>query len=196
MAEEMLCGDIDQFLCHYAPFCLTEDSIDSVLKKLNHKRILHNDKWWDFCGTWAKKKETEAFRKLEAIVKTLMGQECFGTDSKAPCKCNFNYYNCGNTQMVGEIPGRTFQIDGYFLPEYSPPLFESTKVMISQVSVSQLLSQNKANCSLSVFDKENSIKFPLDLLHYIYNYYVAMLLYFSWSPCYLLTDSPVIYCDL
>jgi len=41
--------------------------------------------------------------------------------------------------------------------------------------VSQLLSQNKANCSLLVFDKENSIEFPLDLLHYIYNYYVAML---------------------
>jgi len=25
------------------------------------------------------------------------------------------------------------------------------------------------------FDKENSIEFPLDLLHYIYNYYMAML---------------------
>ena len=36
-------------------------------------------------------------------------------------------------------------------------------------------SQNKANCSLLVFDKENLIEFPLDLLHYIYNYYVAML---------------------
>jgi len=30
-----------------------------------------------------------------------------------------------------------------------------------------------------VIDKENSIEFPLDLPHYIYNYYVAMLLYFS-----------------
>ena len=40
---------------------------------------------------------------------------------------------------------------------------------------SQLLSWNKANCSLLAFDKENSIEFPLDLLHYIYNYYVAML---------------------
>jgi len=44
------------------------------------------------------------------------------------------------------------------------------------MSVSQLLSQNKANYSLLAFDKENSIKFPLDLLYYIYNYYVAMLL--------------------
>jgi len=36
------------------------------------------------------------------------------------------------------------------------------------LSVSQLLSQNKANCSLSVFDKENSIKFLLDSVHYLY----------------------------
>ena len=42
--------------------------------------------------------------------------------------------------------------------------------------MSQLLSWNKANCSLLVFDKENLIESPLDLLHYIYNYYVAMLL--------------------
>jgi len=43
------------------------------------------------------------------------------------------------------------------------------------MSVSQLLSQNKANCSLSAFDKENSIEFLLDFLYYIYNYYVVML---------------------
>jgi len=48
--------------------------------------------------------------------------------------------------------------------------------VIVSMSVSQLLSQNKANCSLSAFDKENSIEFLLDFLHYIYNYYVAMLL--------------------
>jgi len=36
------------------------------------------------------------------------------------------------------------------------------------MSVSQLLSQNKANCSLSVFDKENSIEFPLDFVYYLY----------------------------
>jgi len=45
-----------------------------------------------------------------------------------------------------------------------------------ELSVSQLLSQNKANCSLSAFDKENSIEFPLDFLYYIYNYYVAILI--------------------
>jgi len=44
------------------------------------------------------------------------------------------------------------------------------------MSVSQLLSWNKANCSLLAFDKENLIEFPLDLLYYIYNYYVVMLL--------------------
>jgi len=43
------------------------------------------------------------------------------------------------------------------------------------MSVSQLLSWNKANYSLLAFDKENLIEFLLDFLHYIYNYYVAML---------------------
>jgi len=66
------------------------------------------------------------------------------------------------------------------------------------MSVSQLLNQNKANCSLSAFDKENLIEFLLDLLYYIYNYYVAMLFYLPWSSCYLSTDSFVTYhdCDL
>jgi len=36
------------------------------------------------------------------------------------------------------------------------------------VSVSQLLSWNKANYSLSAFDKENSIEFLLDSVHYLY----------------------------
>ena len=37
-----------------------------------------------------------------------------------------------------------------------------------ELSVSQLLSQNKANCFLSAFDKENSIEFPLDSIYYLY----------------------------
>ena len=36
------------------------------------------------------------------------------------------------------------------------------------MSVSQILSQNKANCSLSAFDKENLIEFPLDSVYYLY----------------------------
>jgi len=147
MADEMLCCDIDEFLCHYAPFCPTDDSIDSALKRLERKRLLRNNEWRDFRDKWADKKETEAFKKLEDIVKALMGQKCFGTDSNIPRKCNFNYHNCGDTQMVGEIPGSTFQIDGYFSPEYSPPLFESTKVVISQVAVAAEFKKNKAETS-------------------------------------------------
>jgi len=41
-------------------------------------------------------------------------------------------------------------------------------VDIGVMSVSQLLSWNKANCSLSAFDKENSVEFPLDSVHYLY----------------------------
>jgi len=147
MADEILCCDIDEFLYYYAPFCLTNDSIDSALKRLECKRLLCNNEWQDFCDRWANKKETEAFKKLEDIVKALMGQKCFSTDNNIPRKCNFNYHDCGDTQMVGEIPGSTFQIDGYFLPEYSPPLFESTKVVILQVAVAAEFKKNKAETS-------------------------------------------------
>jgi len=68
------------------------------------------------------------------------------------------------------------------------------------MSVSQLLSQNKANCSLLVFDKENSIEFLLDFLHYIYNYYVVMLFDFHGLhvTCQLTSLSHVVTvtCDL
>jgi len=84
---------------------------------------------------WLTKIETEAFKKLEDIVKALMGQECSSTDHKGLRKCNLKYYNCGDTHVVGEIPGSTFRINGYFSPKYSPPLFESTKVVVSQVAV-------------------------------------------------------------
>ena len=63
-----------------------------------------------------------------------------------------------------------------------------------KLSVSQLLSWNKANCSLSVFDKENSMESPLDLLYYIYNYYCG------YAPCLPQSSCPsadffVICCD-
>ena len=63
------------------------------------------------------------------------------------------------------------------------------------VLVSQLLSWNKANCSLSAFDKENSIEFLLDLLYYIYNYYCGYASYLSWSLSYLSTNFFAICCD-
>ena len=137
MADEMLCCDTDEYLCQYALFCPTDDSIDSALKNLER------NEWRDFCNNWLEEKETEALRKLEDIVKALMGQKCFGTDSKAPRKCNFNYHDCGDTQMVGEIPGSTFRIDGYFSPKYSPPLFKSTKFVISQVAVAAEFKRKK-----------------------------------------------------
>jgi len=72
------------------------------------------------------------------------------------------------------------------------------------MSVSQLLSQNKANCSLLVFDKENSIEFLLDFLHYIYNYYVVMLFDFHGlhvtcqltSLSYVVTMTCDLMCDI
>jgi len=34
----------------------------------------------------------------------------------------------------------------------------------------------KPTAPLSVFDKKNSIEFPLDFLHYLYNYYMVCAL--------------------
>jgi len=39
----------------------------------------------------------------------------------------------------------------------------------------KLQARIKPTALCSVIDKENSIEFPLDLLHYIYSYYMAML---------------------
>ena len=64
-----------------------------------------------------------------------MGQECFSTSSKTSRKCNFNYHDCGDTQMVGGNAGSTFQIDAYFSPVSSPLLFKSEKVVVLQVAV-------------------------------------------------------------
>jgi len=57
------------------------------------------------------------------------------------------------------------------------------------LSVGQLLSRDKANCSLSAFDKENLIEFPLDSVHYLYMksnpnpFFYSMLPYKSLSSC-------------
>ena len=137
MADEIVCCDIDEFLCHYAPFCPTDDSIDSALEKLEHEGLLHNYKCWNFSGnnipSQVNEKETAVFKRLEDIVEALTEQPCSGTDSKAPRKCNFNCHNCGNTQMDGEIAGSTVWIDAYFSPTSSPS--PSRKVVVSQVAV-------------------------------------------------------------
>ena len=88
-----------------------------------------------------KRKRLRLLRSSKTLLRPWWDKKCFGTDSKAPRKCNFNYHDCGNAQMVGEIPGSTFRIDGYFSPEYS--LFESTKVVVSQVAVTAEFKTNK-----------------------------------------------------
>ena len=139
MADEMLDCGIDEFLCYYAPFCPTDDSIDSALGKLKHDKFITKDGWRGLSGEQipSKSEESEArvFGKLKHIVEALTAQKCFGTDSKALRKCNFSYEDCGDTQMVGEIAGSTFRIDAYFSPTSSPPLYTSEKVVVSQVAV-------------------------------------------------------------
>ena len=138
MADEMLDCGIDEFLRHYAPFCPIDDSINNALGRLRHDKFLTKDEWRGLSGDEipSKSEESEArvFGKLKPIVKALTAQKCSGTD-RAPRKCNFNYEDCGDTQMVGEIAGSTFRIDAYFTPTSSPPLYTSEKVEVSQVAV-------------------------------------------------------------
>ena len=136
MADEMLHCDIDEFLCHYAPFCPTSNSVNSALEKLTDERLLLDDKWRHLKGKNIPSKtpeiETKVFSKLKPIFQALTKQNCIGIDSEIPRKCSFNYHDCGDTQMVGEIVGSTFQIDAYFSPISSPP---TGKVVTSQVAV-------------------------------------------------------------
>ena len=50
----------------------------------------------------------------------------------------------------------------------------------------------KPTAPLSAFDKENSIEFPLDFLHYLYNYYMVCALF---SHAYYVTRH-VTSCDV
>jgi len=125
-----------------------------VLKKLKHEKLLQGKKWHklgsgkiSFKTNKKGKKETKVFQRLKFIVEALMGQECFSTSSKTSHKCNFNYHDCGDTQMVGENAGSTFQID---------------------CQRAKLHARIKPTALCSVFDKENSTEFLLDLVHYIY----------------------------
>jgi len=89
--------------------CPTGDSINSALEKLEDEGLLRNNKWQDLKDEEIPSKtneiETKVFERLVPNVKALTEQECFGTDSTAPRKCN---YDCGNKQMIGEIAGSTF----------------------------------------------------------------------------------------
>jgi len=51
----------------------------------------------------------------------------------------------------------------------------------------------KPTALCSVIDKENSIEFPLDFLHYLYNYYIVCALLFHALSCDLSCD--VMWCD-
>jgi len=55
------------------------------------------------------------------------------------------------------------------LPNYAKE-FESVRLANSKAEI-------KPTAPLSAFDKENSIEFPLDFLHYLYNYYMVCALF-------------------
>jgi len=56
------------------------------------------------------------------------------------------------------------------------------------VRVASFRAEIKPTAPLLAFDKENSVEFPLDLLHYIYNYYYGYTPCLLGSSCYLSAD--------
>ena len=147
MADEMLDCGIDEFLHHYAPFCPTNDAIDRAVEKLERGKFLTTSGWRDLNGegipSRSKETEVQVFRKLRPIVKALAKQKYFNAKGTAPRKCNFDYEDCGDTRMVGEIAGSTFRIDAYFLPASSPPPSKKAKVVVSQVAVAAEFKKNE-----------------------------------------------------
>jgi len=50
-------------------------------------------------------------------------------------------------------------------------------LLLRAVRLANSKARIKPTAPLSVFDKENSIEFPLDFLHYLYNYYMVYALF-------------------
>jgi len=50
---------------------------------------------------------------------------------------------------------------------------EENNLYVKLVRLANSKARIKLTAPLSVFDKENSIEFPLDFLHYLYNYYMV-----------------------
>ena len=62
----------------------------------------------------------------------------------------------------------------------------------SNVRLANFKARIKPTAPLSAFDKENSIEFPLDFLHYLYNYYmVCALLSHAYHVTYHVTSCHV-----
>jgi len=54
----------------------------------------------------------------------------------------------------------------------------------------------KPTAPLSAFDKENSIEFPLDFLHYLYNYYMVCALFsYAYHVTRHVTSYDIMWCD-
>ena len=142
MADEMLCCPVDDFMHYYAPFHPTDKSVDDALADLNDQQLLQDDEWRDLHGqnipSKSREIETAVFKKLEPIVHALRNQKNVCADSDPSDKhreCIFDYCDCGNTPIYGEIAGCTFRVDACFLPGLPGSPRPSSRIMASQVAV-------------------------------------------------------------
>jgi len=121
MVDEMLCCTVDDFMHYYAPFHPTDKSVDDALAYSNDQQLLQDGEWWDLHGqnipSKTRETETAVFKKLEPIVHALRNQKNVRTNSDPSDKhreCIFDYHDCGNTPIYGEITGCTFRVEPVF----------------------------------------------------------------------------------
>ena len=58
-----------------------------------------------------------------------------------------------------------------------PGRWKTLELVSRNVRLANSKARIKPTAPLSVFDKENSIEFSLDFLHYLYNYYMVCALF-------------------
>ena len=113
MVDEALSCNFDDFLCYYALFHPDKESVDDVFANLNG--LLQDGEWWDLRSqdipSKYRENVTAVFEKLEPIIHVLRDQKNVCPDSNFSdkhCKHIFDYCDCGNTPISGELAGCPF----------------------------------------------------------------------------------------
>ncbi|KAF5363406.1 hypothetical protein D9756_001070 [Leucocoprinus leucothites] len=157
MAHEILECSVETFLEHYAPFKLSPDSIEAICQKLKHEGLLvptthlthakdapmqppqseDSFGWKDLEGCTPSKiigTEQGIFKTIEEIVEAVVEPSSGTNDHVDGHRPNYQYKDCPNGNMIGEIQGATFRLDACIIPKNSPSA-ESTTVNTWEAAV-------------------------------------------------------------
>ncbi|KAF5363407.1 hypothetical protein D9756_001071 [Leucocoprinus leucothites] len=157
MVHEILECSVETFLDHYAPFKPSPDSIEAICQKLKHEGLLvptthlthakdapmqppqseDSFGWNDLEGCTPSKiigTEQGIFKTIEEIVEAVVEPSSGTNDHVDGHRPNYQYKDCPNGNMIGEIQGATFRLDACIIPKNSPSA-ESTTVNTWEAAV-------------------------------------------------------------